>query len=59
MKFYYVLVFLIGLAISQIHGNNAIDFTVEDIHGKKHTLYEYLEGGKHVVLSFNFYEIFE
>ena len=30
------------------------DFTTTDLNGKKHTLYTYLDLGKHVVLTFLF-----
>lgn len=34
-------------------GSPAPDFTVTDTHGETHTLYDYLEDGKTVVLDFS------
>lgn len=36
-------------------GDNAPDFTVTDVHGVTHTLSDYLNDGKHVVLDFFYY----
>ena len=32
----------------------AVDFTVTDVHGNTHTLFDYLADGKHVVIDFFF-----
>ncbi|MFN0176716.1 MAG: redoxin domain-containing protein [Saprospiraceae bacterium] len=53
MKFYLLLAFSIQtyVGIAQV-GNNAPNFTVTDTHGDTHTLYQYLDSGKVVVLDF-------
>lgn len=46
-------IFLIFLFIGG-YAQAAKDFTVTDVDGKKHTLFTYLNAGKHVLLSFMF-----
>ncbi len=50
----FTLHFSLFTSISAQVGNPAPDFTVTDVHGKKHNLYEYLNQGKKVVLDFFF-----
>ena len=47
----FLLSSLLFSAKAQV-GNPAPDFTVTDTHGEAHTLYDYLEAGKVVVLDF-------
>ena len=43
-----------GTLTAQTSLTTAVDFTVTDIHGVEHTLFEYLDAGKHVCLDFLF-----
>lgn len=53
MKYLLLIGFLIAFQTSQAQiGNPAPDFTVTDVHGNTHHLYEYLDSGKVVVLDF-------
>jgi thiol-disulfide isomerase/thioredoxin len=49
-----IVLFLNSNVLSAQVGNPAPDFTVTDVHGKKHHLYDYLNQGKKVVLDFFF-----
>ncbi len=51
---FFAIQFLLMSASNAQVGNPAPDFTVIDVHGKKHHLYEYLNQGKKVVLDFFF-----
>ena len=52
-KLLFALLLVPKLTFSQV-GNPAPNFTVTDTHGEMHTLYEYLDAGKVVVLDFYF-----
>lgn len=43
-----------GSGAAQTSLTQAVDFTVTDIHGVEHTLFEYLDAGKYVCLDFLF-----
>jgi len=46
--------FVMGLAIlsaAQVNVDNAIDFTLTDVHGMTHHLFDYLDNGKYVVIN--------
>ncbi len=46
--------FVMGLAIlsaAQVNVDNAIDFTLTDVHGTTHHLFDYLDNGKYVVIN--------
>jgi len=45
---------LAGSGSAQTSLTQAVDFTVTDIHGIEHTLFEYLDAGKYVCLDFLF-----
>ena len=52
-KYLFALIFcFFQLAANAQIGNTAPDFTATDTHGETHTLYDYLEDGKIVVLDF-------
>jgi thiol-disulfide isomerase/thioredoxin len=55
---YFLILFTLHFSLSTSStaqvGNPAPDFTITDVHGKKHRLYEYLDQGKKVVLDFFF-----
>ena len=54
MRYIFPFIFFFSFLVpsrAQI-GNPAPDFTVTDVHGQTHHLYEYLEAGKVVVLDF-------
>lgn len=53
MKHFFQICFALlpSLALGQV-GNPAPNFTVTDTHGDTHTLYQYLDSGKVVVLDF-------
>lgn len=40
------------MSFAQITLNEAIDFTVKDIDGNTHNLFEYLEAGNYVLIDF-------
>ena len=41
-----------SLSISQTPLEEAVDFTATDINGTSHTLFDYLNDGKYVLLEF-------
>lgn len=41
-----------SLSFSQTPLEEAVDFTATDIHGTSHTLFDYLNDGKYVLLEF-------
>ena len=53
--FVVVIALVLGLsAYSQTNLTTAIDFTVTDVDGNTHNLFDYLNDGKYVVLDFFF-----
>lgn len=53
--FVVVIALVLGLsAYSQTNLTTAIDFTVTDVDGNTHNLFDYLNDGKYVVLEFFF-----
>ena len=57
MKKIFTLI-IIGLLTINLNAQTslttAVDFTVTDIHGQSHTLFNYLDNGKHVLIDFFF-----
>lgn len=50
-----VLLVFIGLQVkSQTNLTTAVNFTVTDVHGQTHNLFNILDGGKHVIIDFFF-----
>ena len=39
---------------AQTNLNTAVDFTITDVHGNTHNLFNYLDDGKHVIIDFFF-----
>ena len=53
--FVVIIALVLGLsAYSQTNLTTAIDFTVTDVDGNTHHLFDYLNDGKYVVLEFFF-----
>ncbi len=53
----FLLVFILSFSLqaySQTSLTQAPDFTVTDVHGVTHNLFDYLDDGKHVVVDFFF-----
>jgi thiol-disulfide isomerase/thioredoxin len=46
------LAFFGGVSVAQTNLTTAVDFTVTDLEGESHTLFDYLEDGKYVCLDF-------
>jgi len=45
---------VIGLVIAaaaQVNVDKAVDFTLTDVHGTTHHLFDYLDNGKYVVIN--------
>jgi thiol-disulfide isomerase/thioredoxin len=54
-KLLLLLLFFIGLQVkSQTNLTTAVNFTVTDVHGQTHNLFNILDGGQHVVIDFFF-----
>lgn len=55
-KFYtsLLLSFLLITSNAQTSLTTAVDFTVTDVHGQTHNLFDYLNNGKHVIIDFFF-----
>jgi len=54
-KLLLALLVLVGLqSQAQTNLTTALDFTVTDIHGDTHNLFNYLDNGKHVIVDFFF-----
>ncbi len=45
------LMFIVNITFAQTPLTEAVDFTVTDIHGETHNLFEILDGGQHVMLD--------
>jgi len=56
--FILILTFFASLASQQAYGqvkiNTPVNFTVTDTHGNQHTLFDYLDDGKYVLIDFFF-----
>jgi len=54
-KLLLAVLVLVGLQTqAQTNLTTAVDFTVTDVHGNTHTLFNYLDDGKHVIVDFFF-----
>ena len=54
-KLLLALLILVGLQSQAQTGlTTALDFTVTDVHGNSHNLFNYLDDGKHVIIDFFF-----
>lgn len=48
----FLLIIPVVMANAQTLLEEAVDFTVKDVNGQVHSLFEYLDSGKHVVIDF-------
>lgn len=52
LKFFLIVFSCLFSAHSEITMDEAPDFTITDVEGNEHHLYEYLDAGKYVLIDF-------